>query len=465
MDCPQEPPTAGDASPPATVVDVAVGDAPNAGAVSAMISATIPSKRKRIPKQFFEAPAAAAAAAPAAASPAIAPPTGKKGGRLKTKAAGPRGVAPAKVRTKAISRIGLAPPPPSKATPSPPSVPSDAPPAPPLSTMDVDKVFDVESTTTYMDMLNGSAVNLDAGIDAFDAECNVEDIDEEEEDEGDEEEVVEVDPAAAGSSSTPKPRTANYSEIEDAILVRACSKVGMDACTGVDQGGKRYWQRIEDLYHQLKPRTKSMADRSYRSLEGRWNIIKPACSRWSAAMDQVADNPPSGCVPEDYPKYAQARYKDMAGSKNKEFQFQHCFSILQHLPKWKLRDNEPKCKKEALLTMDDEAEDMSGRNTGKPEGNKKAKERVKVELEAASFREKLDQLMKSKEALTMKTLETKLIITDKKSVVKLAKVQARKELDMKMIAAKEAKAMKELLAEEREIMMMRTDGMDEDQLA
>ncbi|KAK1620296.1 hypothetical protein QYE76_025813 [Lolium multiflorum] len=280
----------------------------------------------------------------------------QEGARLKTKAAGPRGVAPAKVQTKAINRIGLAPPPPSKATPSPPSVPSNAPLAPPPSTIDVDKVFDVESTTSYMDMLNESAVNLDAGMDAFDAECNVEEIDEEEEDEGDEEEVVE-------------------------------------------------------------------------------------------------------------PTYAKQRYKEMAGSKNKDFQFQHCFDILQHLPKWKLRDNEPKCKKEALLTMDDEAEDMSGRNTGKPEGNKKAKERVKVEQEAASFREKLDQLMKSKEALTMKTLETKLLITDKKSVVKLAKVQARKELDIKMIAAKEAKAMKELLAEEREIMMMRTDGMDEDQLA
>uniref|UniRef100_A0ACD5XMM1 Uncharacterized protein n=1 Tax=Avena sativa TaxID=4498 RepID=A0ACD5XMM1_AVESA len=279
-------------------------------------------------------------------------------------------------------------------------------------------------------MLNESAVDLDAGIDAFDGECNVEEIDDEEEDEGDGEEVVEVDPAAAGSSSTPKPRTANYSEIEDAILVRAWSKVGMDACTGVDQGGKRYWQRIEDLYHQLKPRTKSMADRSYRSLEGRWNIIKPACSRWSAAMDQVADNPPSGCVSEDY------------------------------------------CMKEALLTMDDEAEDMSARNAGKPEGNKKAKERVKVEGEAASFREKLDQLMKSKEALTMKTLETKLLITEKKKEVKLAKVEARREdaklkaeLDLRMIALKEAKAMKELLAEERDIMMMRTDGMDEDQLA
>ena len=89
------------------------------------------------------------------------------------------------------------------------------------------------------------------------------------------------------------------------------------------------------------------------------------------------------------PKYAQQRYKDMAGFKNKEFQFQHCFTLLQHLPKWYLSDNEPKCRKESLLTMDDEAEDMSARNAGKPEGNKKAKERVKVEGEAASFREKL----------------------------------------------------------------------------
>jgi hypothetical protein len=42
------------------VVDVPVGGPPAAGVVSAMIASTIPSKRKRIPKQFFEAPAAAA---------------------------------------------------------------------------------------------------------------------------------------------------------------------------------------------------------------------------------------------------------------------------------------------------------------------------------------------------------------------------------------------------------------------
>ena len=169
------------------------------------------------------------------------------------------------------------------------------------------------------------------------------------------------------------------------------------------------------------------------------------------------------------PKYAQLRYKEMAGSKNKEFQFEHCFSLLQHLPKWKLRDQETKCKKEAMLKMDDEEDE--GRNNDKPEGTKKAKERMKVEAETASFKEKMDQMMKSRETLTIKTLETKLLITEKKKEVKLPKVEARREdakrkseLDARMIALKETKAMKELLAEE-EIMMMNTKDMDEDQLA
>ena len=72
----------------------------------------------------------------------------------------------------------------------------------------------------------------------------------------------------------------------------------------------------------------------------------------------------------------------------------------------------------------------------------------------------------------MKTLEAKLLITEKRKEVKLAKVEARREeakakaeLDGRMLALKEAKAMKELLAEEKEIMMMSTKDMNDDQLA
>jgi hypothetical protein len=201
-----------------------------------MISAAIPLKRKRIPKQHFDAPAAAAA--PPAVTPPAVTATADKKGMVKMKAVRPRGAPPSRVKTKAVSRIGLAPPSPSKATTPSPSVPSAPTPAPPPPFMDVDKVFDVESTTSYMDMLNDSSVELVAGINAFDGEDNVDD-EEEEEGEGDEgvdDEVVEVDPASAGSSGS-KPRTSNYSEIEDATLVHSWSRVGMDACTRVDQGG------------------------------------------------------------------------------------------------------------------------------------------------------------------------------------------------------------------------------------
>ncbi|CAM0901526.1 unnamed protein product [Alopecurus aequalis] len=446
MDLSQAPPTTGDAPPMSEVVNVPVGvvsGQPTSGEVADVISATMPMKRKRTPKIFFDTPAAAAAGSAAAPMTPTAP---AKGGQMKIKAAAGRGPPP---KAKKAATPAAAVPPASTPSSADAREVLDEVPAPPVA-------------TSYMAMLNDSAVDLEAGIGAFDDDY----ADYAEDEEGDEEvddDVVEVEAAAARRSKPGK--QSNYTEIEDVTLVRAWGKVSMDACTGTDQTGKRYWQHIEDLYHKLKPRTKSLADRSYRSLEGRWNTISQLVlvgalpwTKWRI-IHQVD------------PKYAQLRYKDMAASKNKEFQFEHCFNLLQHLPKWKLRDEEPKCKKEAMLNMDDEEEDMSGRNIGKPEGSKKAKERQRLEGEAASFKDKMDQHIRAKEEIAFKTLETKVLITEKKKEVKLAKVAARREeamrkaeLDAKMLALKQTKAMKELLAEEKEIMMMNTKDMDDDQL-
>ena len=100
--------------------------------------------------------------------------------------------------------------------------------------------------------------------------------------------------------------------------------------------------------------------------------------------------------------------------------------MLKNLDKWKLRDEETAPKKAAMNKMDDDEEEQ-GRNDGKPEGNKKAKERMKMEAEASSLQDKIDQMIKNKETLTTKTLEAKLIITEKKKEVKLAQVEARRE--------------------------------------
>ncbi|KAE8807438.1 glutathione S-transferase T3-like [Hordeum vulgare] len=135
----------------------------------------------------------------------------------------------------------------------------------------------------------------------------------------------------------------------------------------------------------------------------------------------------------------------MAASKGKAFPFKHVWKILQTYDKWKLRGQETAPKKSAMLRMDDSEEE--GRNEHKPAGNKKDKLRKKMEGEASSIREKIEHMMKSKEALTMKTLETKLLINEKKKEVKLAQVEARHEdakrkadLEERMIKVKEAKA-------------------------
>jgi hypothetical protein len=51
------------------------------------------------------------------------------------------------------------------------------------------------------------------------------------------------------------------------------------------------------------------------------------------------------------------RYKDMVGSKDKMFTLQHCYKLLEHSEKWKIRDREAPPARGALVELDDEEED------------------------------------------------------------------------------------------------------------
>ncbi|XP_051189832.1 uncharacterized protein [Lolium perenne] len=310
-----------------------------------------------------------------------------------------------------------------------------------------------------MEMLDKVNINplppFDAGM-GGDEDDGGDEGEEGESDEGDEG-VVEVE----ADGNRKKRQANNYTEIEDATLCRAWAAVGMDAVSGTDQTGKCYYQRIEDKFHKLMSRVRHPVDRTYRSLQERCDAIKPACSRWAAAMDQLVSNAPSGATVDEY------RH---GSSKGKSFTMRHCFDVLQHLPKWQLRDEEVAPKKASMVALDDIEDEKEGRNADKPKGNKKAKERLKLEGEAAFLRDKFDQMMKSKEVIVSKTLETKLVIIERKKV-SLAKLEANREearnkakLEEMRINVKKAKAMKQLLAEEREIMMMNTKDMNEQQL-
>ena len=68
--------------------------------------------------------------------------------------------------------------------------------------------------------------------------------------------------------------------------------------------------------------------------------------------------------------------------------------------------------------MDDSEDEEEERNLGNYEGIKKGKLRVKMEGEALSLRKKMEQMMKVREELIRKILETKIFITEKKKEVK-----------------------------------------------
>ena len=85
-------------------------------------------------------------------------------------------------------------------------------------------------------------VNVEAPqLGAFDLDDNDEFADEEEDDD-----MAEIDEGVfeANQSRAKKKRADNYIEVEDCLLIRAWSQVGLDAVTGTDQTGKRYWQQI-----------------------------------------------------------------------------------------------------------------------------------------------------------------------------------------------------------------------------
>ena len=95
-------------------------------------------------------------------------------------------------------------------------------------------------------------------------------------------------------------RSKNYTPLKDKVLIKAWEAVSIDACIGTDQTAKQYWQRIEDQYLCMMAKYPNRTPCTFRSLQGRWDVIKPIFSRWAACLQQVHNAPPSGTVESDY---------------------------------------------------------------------------------------------------------------------------------------------------------------------
>ena len=151
-----------------------------------------------------------------------------------------------------------------------------------------------------MNLLDTNAVDIDqAPFEPFDYNETEGGVD----DHGCEEELEEIEAEAYEQSQTKKEksqRSKNYTILKDQALIQAWSAVSLDACTDTSQTAKRYWQRIEDQYFRMMAKYPYRTPRTFWSLQGRWKVIKPMCSRWAACLEQVRNAPPSGTVESDY---------------------------------------------------------------------------------------------------------------------------------------------------------------------
>ena len=151
-----------------------------------------------------------------------------------------------------------------------------------------------------MNLLDTNVVDIDeASFTAFEYDETEGGVD----DHGGEEELEEIDELAYEQSqaeSGKRQRSKNYMILEEQILIKAWSAVSLDACTSTSQTAKRYWERIKDQYFRMMAKYPNRTPRTFRSLQGRWDVIKPICSRWAACLEQVRNASPSGTVESDY---------------------------------------------------------------------------------------------------------------------------------------------------------------------
>ncbi|KAE8770660.1 putative galacturonosyltransferase 14 [Hordeum vulgare] len=143
------------------------------------------------------------------------------------------------------------------------------------------------ATTEFVNMLDTNAADIDqASFEPFYYNETDGGVD----DHGCADELEEIEAEAFEQSQAKgekSQRSKNYAILEDQALIQAWSVVFLDACTGVSETAKRYWQNIEDQYFRIMKKYPNRTPRTFRSLQGRRENIKSMCTRWATCLEQL----------------------------------------------------------------------------------------------------------------------------------------------------------------------------------
>ncbi|RWR88465.1 glutathione S-transferase T2-like protein [Cinnamomum micranthum f. kanehirae] len=140
------------------------------------------------------------------------------------------------------------------------------------------------------------------------------------------------------------PRGGNFTVEEDILLVSAWLNISMDAIQGNEQKQKTYWIRIEEYFERER---KSATRRTPNSLMNQWSLIQLGTNKLCGFLASIELKHQSGVTEQD--KICQAKVIYQAFNKT-PFQFEHCWNILGHNPKWVSHSKKDKPKRRSTAT-------------------------------------------------------------------------------------------------------------------
>ncbi|CAN6233207.1 unnamed protein product, partial [Urochloa humidicola] len=180
----------------------------------------------------------------------------------------------------------------------------------------------------------------------------------------------EVDPEELPVSPAPAPtgkgkrtkvvsriKLGNFKPEEDVNVVKSWLEISCDPIAA--QKKDRLWERITQRYNL---RRGSYPERSLRSLQSRWDIIKAEARKFASFYDDVIRENPSGMSDADKTTHAAANF---AGTLKHHFAYLHCWELMKDEPKWK----DPKPKSFAKSAGGDGFGEDNGRDLGDDNGS------------------------------------------------------------------------------------------------
>ncbi|TVU48862.1 hypothetical protein EJB05_00143 [Eragrostis curvula] len=144
----------------------------------------------------------------------------------------------------------------------------------------------------------------------------------------DEEEVEEIPASSAPKGKGKRTKLGNFNPDEDVNLVKSWLEISLDPITSNAQKKDGLWMKILQRYNL---RRESYPERTLRSLQSRWDIIKAEVGKFASVYADVIRENPSGMSDAAKTTHATTIF---AGIYKHSFSYMHCWEIMKDEPKW-----------------------------------------------------------------------------------------------------------------------------------